>query len=63
MAIQENFKIAIDFDEKIRHLHKDKNSKYYIYHGRIPLKDADLSTAEDIGQLSFLDECDGMCGV
>ena len=27
----ENFKIAVDFDEKIRHLHKDKNSKYYIY--------------------------------
>ena len=31
--------------------------------GRVPLKDADLSTAEDRGQLNFLDECDGMCGV
>ena len=59
----ENFKIAVDFDEKIRNLHKHKNSKYYIYQGRVPLKDADLSTAEDKGQLNFLDECDGMCGV
>ena len=59
----ENFKIAVDFDEKIRNLHKDKKSKYYVYQGRVPLKDADLSTAEDRGQLNFLDECDGMCGV
>jgi len=59
----DNFKIALDFDEKIRHLHRDKNSKYYVYQGRVPLKDADLSTAEDKGQLNFLDECEGMCGV
>ena len=59
----ENFKIAIDFDEKIRNLHKDEKLKYYIYQGKVPLKDADLSTAEDKGQLNFLDECDGMCGV
>ena len=27
------------------------------------LKDADLRTAEEKGQYSLLDECDGMCGV
>ena len=27
------------------------------------LSKVDFSTAEDKGQLNFLDECDGMCGV
>ena len=28
-----------------------------------PLDEVDFDTLEDKGQLSFLDECDGMCGV
>ncbi len=35
----------------------------FMHRSCVPLDEADLSTAEDRGQLSFLDECDGMCGV
>lgn len=28
-----------------------------------PLRDVDLSTPEENGQVNWLDECDGMCGV
>jgi hypothetical protein len=31
--------------------------------GRQPLSQVDLSTAEDHGQMNFLSECEGMCGV
>lgn len=58
-----NFQKAVEFDENIRNIHPDKSSKYFVYQGKVPLKDADLATAEDKGQLNFLDECDGMCGV
>lgn len=30
---------------------------------RVPLDQADLSSAEDRGQMSFLHECEGMCGL
>lgn len=35
----------------------------YMHRSLKPLDQVDLSTAEDHGQLSFLDECEGMCGV
>lgn len=35
----------------------------YMHRSCVPLWQADLSSAEDHGQISFLDECDGMCGV
>lgn len=56
---------AVDFDYKIRDggaLGRMRN-KQYVHRSLMPLDQVDLRTAEDFGQLSFLDECDGMCGV
>jgi hypothetical protein len=52
---------AIEIDEKLRIDFHGKEQ--FVHQSRVPLKDADLSTAEDKGQLNFLDECEGMCGV
>ncbi len=35
----------------------------YMHRSCVPLAEVDLSTPEDHGQISFLDECEGMCGV
>jgi hypothetical protein len=35
----------------------------YVHRSCVPLDQVDLRTAADFGQISFLDECDGMCGV
>ena len=35
----------------------------FMHRDRKPLDEVDLSTAEERGQYSFLDECEGMCGV
>lgn len=35
----------------------------YLYPSRRPLVAVDLSTPQERGQLSFLDECEGMSGV
>ena len=37
--------------------------KEYMHASCIPLNAVDFSTKKSMGQLSFLDECDGMCGV
>ena len=37
---------------------------WYVHRQLVPLAEADLSTAEDRGQLNlFINECEGMCGV
>ena len=48
---------AVDFDREM-----NKRGEF-LHRQRVPLDQVDLSTPEDRGQLSFLDECDGMCGV
>jgi hypothetical protein len=35
----------------------------FLHAQRVPLDEVDLSTPEDRGQLNFLHECEGMCGV
>ena len=39
------------------------NAAQYIHRSGVPLAKVDLSAPEDRDQLSFLGECDGMCGV
>jgi len=53
---------AIAFDAAFR---AREMTKYpaYLHASLVPLDEVDLRTAEDHGQLSFLDECEGMCGV
>ena len=53
------FADAVEVDESIR----AHNPDLYVHQSMIPLKDADLRTPEEFGQLSFMDECEGMCGV
>lgn len=35
----------------------------FLHRQRVPLDEVDLTTPEDRGQLTFTDECEGMCGV
>ena len=48
---------AVDFDREM-----NKRGEF-LHRQRLPLDEVDLSTLEDHGQLSFLDESEGMCGV
>jgi 3'-phosphoadenosine 5'-phosphosulfate sulfotransferase (PAPS reductase)/FAD synthetase len=55
---------AVEFDGIIRTGTRGTTQKCYLHKSRKPLEMADLSTAEDHGQLSlFMDECEGMCGI
>ena len=58
----ESFKKACDWDDKMRDLKPD--SKNYVYRGFTPLKEATFDEpVDDQIAFSFMDECDGMCGV
>lgn len=53
---------AVLFDRAIR-VAGGMRGETFIHRQCVPLDKADLSTAADHGQLSFLDECAGVCGV
>lgn len=53
---------AVDFDKAIRHLPKLKGN-IYLHRTLKPLDVVDLNTLEDKGQLNFINECEGLCGV
>jgi hypothetical protein len=56
---------AVVFDAAIRESGatlKGVHAQQYVHRQGVPLDQADLRTPADYGQLSFLDECDGMCG-
>ena len=53
---------AVDFDARIR-IAGGMDKPTYLHRQCVPLDQADLTTAEDAGQLTMLDECEGMCGV
>jgi hypothetical protein len=52
---------AIEVDETIRNANEGKQQ--FIHRSCKPLSEVDLFTAEEKGQMTFLDECDGMCGM
>ena len=55
---------AVEWDKDIRkHPWPGANGEVFIHRSCKPLDEVDLTTAEDHGQMSFLDECEGMCGV
>ena len=54
---------AILFDQQLRSIDRKMENKEYVHRSLKPLDQVDLSTPADHGQLSFLDECDGMCGM
>jgi len=61
---KEEWEEVIKIDEMVRHSAKaNKNDEVFIHKSCVPLKDADLRSAEEKGQYSLLDECEGMCGI
>ena len=52
---------ACEFDEKIRKGISGTTDELYLHSDLVPLRDVDLSTDVDRGQMTFLDECDGVC--
>lgn len=63
----DEFEQACEFDEEIRNginrnSAKDfKAQELYLHSDLVPLREVDLRTDVDRGQLTFLDECDGVC--
>lgn len=57
-----SFNDAVEFDKNIRVLPTFKQEQF-VHRSCKPLDEVDFENAEDKGQLSFLGECDGMCGV
>lgn len=55
---------AVAVDKHIRDDFRGTTSKIYIHRSLVPLDEADLSDpAKNQITFSFMDECDGMCGV
>lgn len=60
----EGFQEAVEVDEKVRNGGDKNNQKLYVHRSLKPLRQVDLSTAEDHGQERlFGEECEGMCGL
>lgn len=55
------FEEACLFDETIREGIGGTNDALYLHPTATPLREVDLSTDVERGQLTFLDECDGAC--
>ena len=53
---------AVEIDRLIRDTPQMRQQEY-LHASRKPLDQVDLSTAEDHGQLGFLNDCEGMCGL
>ena len=57
----EEFELACQFDEQIRDGIHGTTCELYLHSDLVPLREVDLRTDVDKGQLTFLDECDGVC--
>lgn len=58
----ESWEEAVKVDEAIRDGFGKTDEKLFVHRSLVPLAEVDFTSPED-NQLSFLDECDGMCGV
>jgi hypothetical protein len=64
-AIKENveeWSDVTDFDNRIRNRGGHRGT-LYVHRTCKPLSDVDLSTAEERGQMNWIEECTGMCGL
>jgi hypothetical protein len=57
---QDEWLATIEADKQIR---AASGKPQFMHRSLKPLDEVDLSTAEDHGQLNFLSECEGMCGI
>lgn len=62
MLAADEFEDACRFDDAVRN-HPLLDEQQFVHADRIPLREVDLRRPSEFGQLSWLDECDGMCGV
>ena len=67
---KEEWKEVLELDKMIRDQEKFKNSQsgsvvdeLFLHRDCKPIDEVDMRTDEEKGQMSFLDECDGICGV
>ena len=60
---KESWNDAVDFDKKLRQRKISFKHEQYLHRSCLPLDEIDFDNIEDKGQYTFLDECDGMCGV
>lgn len=58
----EEFEDACQFDEAIRNC-GGMRGEIFLHRSCKPLREVDLSTAEERGQVNWINECYGMCGV
>lgn len=58
----DEFQEAVDLDEHMRK-REDMRGQTYLHRSCRPLKDVDLRSQEELGQIDWINECDGMCGV
>ena len=58
----EEWQDAVEFDAAIR-VARGMRGETFLHRQCVPLAEADLRTPADHGQLSWLDECGGVCGV
>jgi hypothetical protein len=56
------FADAVAFEREVQRSHTGLRGIPFLHASRMPLDRVDLSSREDRGQLSFDDECDGLCG-
>jgi 3'-phosphoadenosine 5'-phosphosulfate sulfotransferase (PAPS reductase)/FAD synthetase len=56
---EEEWEETVRIDREIR----AKGKNQYMHRSCKPLDEVDLTTPEDHGQMNFLSECEGMCGV
>tara|TARA_R100000664_G_scaffold1949_1_gene5018 strand:- start:1 stop:819 length:819 start_codon:yes stop_codon:yes gene_type:complete len=56
------WKDIVDFDKSIRRLGGEKGD-LFLHRSCKPIDEVDFFTLENAGQMSLLDECEGMCGI
>ena len=60
----EEFARAVAYDAMIRKGRlRGMDRVPYVHRSLKPLAEVDFSNAEDLGQLNWINECEGMCGV
>jgi hypothetical protein len=57
----EEWEGAVEFERELRK--QPRMAENFLHRSLVPLDEVDLSTPEDRGQISLLDECEGLCGV
>jgi hypothetical protein len=59
----DEFQDAVAWEREVQTVGLRRGVTPFVHAQRVSLDEVDLSTEEERGQLSFADECEGMCGV